>query len=180
MRITAADSKPLLSMQGWEMGELNDKDGNRQLNYDRRPEDPPFYQVGATFISPDDEHYYGLGQNQEGYLDHRGHKVECWADYQAAGGQSFCVPFLVTNKGYGLLWDNPSKTTVLPGFNEQTKRISQVGQRVRFLDDGQTYAYEKGDCQITHLHWDDAAPKLTQTGAKAWSGDVIPEVVRGR
>jgi alpha-D-xyloside xylohydrolase len=133
MTVTAADGTTLLTMQGWEMAELNDKDGDRLLNNDRRPEDLPFYRVGATFGSPDDEHYYGLGQNQEGYLDHRGHKVECWADYQSAGGPNFCVPFLVTNKGYGLLWDNPSKTTILPGFNEQTKWISQVGQRVSFF-----------------------------------------------
>lgn len=133
MTITGPDGKQLLNMEGWEMAELNDKDGDRQLNNDRRPEDPPFYRVGATFASPDDEHYYGLGQNQEGYLDHRQHKVECWADYQSAGGPNFCVPFLVTNKGYGLLWDNPSKTTILPGLNEQTKWISQVGQRVSFF-----------------------------------------------
>jgi hypothetical protein len=47
-----------------------------------------------------------------------------------------------------------------------------------YNDKGQTYAYEKGDCQITHLHWADAAQELTQTGAKAWSGEAI--VVRGR
>jgi len=39
-----------------------------------------------------------------------------------------------------------------------------------FQDDGNTYAYEKGDAQITHLHWNDAAQQLTHTGAKAWSG----------
>ena len=128
-----SDGKPLLKMLGWEMAVLNDKDGDSDLRYDRRPQDPEFYRVGATFASPDDEHYYGLGQNQEGYLDHRQHKIECWADYQSAGGPAFCVPFLVTNKGYGLLWDNPSKTTIMPGFNEQTKWISQVGQRVSFF-----------------------------------------------
>lgn len=133
LRITTEDGKPLLDMLSWEMAELNDKDGDTELAYDRRPQDPPFYRVGATFASPDDEHYYGLGENQEGYLDHRGHKIECWANYQAAGGASFCVPFLVTNKGYAVLWDNPSKTTVEPGFNEQTKWISQVGQRVSFF-----------------------------------------------
>ena len=89
--------------------------------------------VGATFASPDDEHYYGLGQNQEGFLDHRGHPVRCWADYTAPAGPSFCVPFLVTNKGYGLLWDNPSKTTIEPGFNEQTRWTSEVGDRVSFF-----------------------------------------------
>jgi alpha-D-xyloside xylohydrolase len=133
LTVSSADGKILLAMQGWEMAALNDKDGDSQLNNDRRPQDAPFYRVGATFASPDDEHYYGLGQNQEGYLDHRQHKVECWADYQSAGGPNFCVPFLVTNKGYGLLWDNPSKTTILPGLNEQTKWISQVGERVSFF-----------------------------------------------
>jgi alpha-D-xyloside xylohydrolase len=133
LTVTRADGTPLLNMLGWEMAELNGKDGDTQLNYDRRPQDPPFYRVGATFASPDDERYYGLGQNQEGYLDHRGHQVECWANYQSAGGANFCVPFLVTNKGYGLLWDNPSKTTVMPGFNQQTKWISQAGQRVSFF-----------------------------------------------
>ena len=63
--------------------------------------------MGASFHSPDDEHYYGLGENQEGYLDHRGHPIRCWNDYTAPAAPSFCVPFLVTNKGYAILWDNP-------------------------------------------------------------------------
>ncbi len=133
VKITDASGKTLLDMQGWEMAVPNNKDGNADLKYDRRPEDAPFYEVGATFVSPDDEHYYGLGQNQQGFLDQRGHKVECQADYNAVGGASFCVPFLVTNKGYGLLWDNPSKTTIAPGFHERTQWTSQVGQRVSFF-----------------------------------------------
>lgn len=133
LTVDGADGKPLLEMQSWEMAELNDKDGDKGLENDRRPGDAPFYRVGATFFSPEDEHYYGLGQNQEGYFDHRNHKIECWSDYQAAGGANWCVPFMVTNKGYGILWDNPSKTTILPAFNEQTKWISQVGQRVSFF-----------------------------------------------
>jgi alpha-glucosidase (family GH31 glycosyl hydrolase) len=38
-----------------------------------------------------------------------------------------------------------------------------------YQDDGRTYAYEKGDFQLSHLHWDDAAHKLTHSGAAAWS-----------
>lgn len=127
------DGKKLLDMQDWSMSVPNYKDGDAGILHDRRPNDPPFYQVGATFVSPEDEHYYGLGQNQEGYLDHRGHTVRCSHDYLATGGPSFCVPFVVTNYGYGLIWDNPSKTTFLPGFNEQTKWISDVGDRVSFF-----------------------------------------------
>jgi alpha-D-xyloside xylohydrolase len=128
-----AESKALLHMIGWSMSVPNHKDGNAYILHDKRPSDAPFYQVSATFFSPDDEHYYGLGQNQEGFLDHRGHRVECWHNYTATGGPSVGVPFLVTNYGYGLVWDNPSKTVVEPGFNEQTRWTSEVGDRVSFF-----------------------------------------------
>ena len=92
-----------MKMQGWQMSVPNHKDMNADILYDRRPWDAPFFQVGATFASPQDEHYYGLGQNQEGYLDRRGHAVRCAHDYNAPAGQSVCVPFVVTNKGYGIV-----------------------------------------------------------------------------
>ena len=127
------DGTTLLEMRDWMQAELNQKDGTAEIANDRRPTDDKFYTVGATFAAPDDEHYYGLGQNQEGFLDHRGHPVRCWADYEAPAAPTFCVPFLVTNKGYGLLWDNPSKTTFEGGFNGRTKWTSQVGDRVSFF-----------------------------------------------
>ncbi len=127
------EGKTLLELTGWSQSELNQKDGTANVARDRRRSDPEFYQVGATFASPDDEHYYGLGQNQEGFLDHRGHVVRCWHDYNAPAGPSVCVPFVITNKGYGLVWDNPSKTTIVPGFNEKTKWTSEVGNRVSFF-----------------------------------------------
>ena len=131
--IKTAAGATLVQMHGWQMSAPNYKDGNHDILYDRRPTDPPFFQVGATFASPKDEHYYGLGQNQEGYLDRRGHSVRCAHDYDAPSGQSVCVPFVVTNKGYGLLWDNPSRTTVSFGFNDVTRWTSDVGQRVSFF-----------------------------------------------
>jgi alpha-D-xyloside xylohydrolase len=138
--ILGADGKPLLQMKSWEMSVPNHKEGNADILYDRRPTDPPFYQVGATFVSPNDEHYYGMGQNHEGYLDRRGHAVRCAHDYNAPAGPSVCVPFVVTNKGYGLVWDNPGKTTAQFGFNEVTKWTSDVGQRVSFfVIEGKTY-----------------------------------------
>ena len=127
------EGRTLLHMLGWSQSVPNHKDGNAGILNDKRPSDEAFYQVGATFASPDDEHYYGLGQNQEGFLDHRGHTIDCWHDYTSTGGPSVCVPFLVTNKGYGLIWDNPSRTTIEPGFNEQTKWTSEVGNRVSFF-----------------------------------------------
>jgi len=130
---TTPDGKKLLEMTGWSQALPNQKDGTAEVLRDRRPSDAEFFTVGASFVSPDDEHYYGLGQSHEGFLDHRGHAVRCWQDYLATAGPSVCVPFLVTNKGYGVVWDNPSKTIIEPGFNEQTRWSSQVGDRVSFF-----------------------------------------------
>jgi alpha-D-xyloside xylohydrolase len=133
LSVERADGSPLVKMEGWQMSVPNYKDGTAGILHDRRPTDPPFYQVGASFDAPKDAHYYGLGQNQEGYLDRRGHAVRCAHDYNAPSGQSVCVPFVVTNKGYAILWDNPSATTVAFGFNDQVRWTSDVGQRVSFF-----------------------------------------------
>ncbi|HKO11538.1 MAG TPA: TIM-barrel domain-containing protein [Acidobacteriaceae bacterium] len=144
LTITDRDGKTLVNLQSWWMSVPNHKDGNAAVlnevrssinweHFDPRPTDAAYFQVGASFHSADDEHYYGLGENQQGYLDHRGHPIRCWNDYTAAAGPTFCVPFLVTNKHYAILWDNPSKTTIEPGFNEQTRWISEVGDRVSFF-----------------------------------------------
>lgn len=131
--ITMPEGKKLLELRGWSMSVANNKDGNAGILHEKRPSDEAFYQVGAIFNSPDDEHYYGLGQNQEGYLDHRGRRVECWHNYTATAAPSICVPFMVTNYGYGIVWDNPSKTVIEPGFNEETRWTSEVGDRVSFF-----------------------------------------------
>jgi alpha-D-xyloside xylohydrolase len=38
-----------------------------------------------------------------------------------------------------------------------------------YRDDGNTYNYEKGQFQLTHLHWSNATGKLTHSGSDAWS-----------
>ncbi len=133
IKVSTAEGQTLVDMTGWAMAEPNYKDGTANVLHERRPSDKPFFTVGATFVAPEDEHYYGLGQNQEGFLDLRGHTIRSWHDYNAAGGASVGVPFVVTNKGYGLAWDNPSRTTVDFGFNDQTRWSSEVGNRVSFF-----------------------------------------------
>jgi alpha-D-xyloside xylohydrolase len=131
--IRTPEGKTLVEMLGWSMTSPSDSDGNAQALNDKRPSDEAFYRVSAVFASPENEHYYGLGQNQEGFLDHRGHTVRCWHDYFAPGGESLCVPFMISSFGYGIVWDNPSRTTIEPGFNERTKWTSEVGDRVSFF-----------------------------------------------
>jgi len=131
--IWTPEGKKVLEMNGWDQAVYNHKDGTADLALDFRPTDPKSFTVGATFDSPDDEHYYGLGQNQEGFLDHRGHVVHCAHDYLAPAAPSVCVPFMVSSRGYGLLWDNPAKTTIAAGFNESTHWSSEAGNRVSYF-----------------------------------------------
>jgi len=181
--IWTPDGKQLLEMEGWDQSQYNHKDGTAPLANDFRPSDPPSYVVGATFASPDDEHYYGLGQNQEGFLDHRGHTVRCWNDYLAAAAPSTCVPLMVTNKGYGVLWDNPSKTTIEAGFNEQTKWSSEAGNRVSYFviagkDDDEIYAGYKLLTGPTHM-LPKAAYGYIQCKQRYESQDEVMAVAKG-
>jgi alpha-D-xyloside xylohydrolase len=110
----------VVKMSGWEMAP-------HTVNGEKT------FRVGATFSAPSDEHYYGLGQNQEGALDYRGRTIDCKHNYDAPAGETVCVPFLVTNKGYGIVWDNPSDTVVSPGVNGRTTWRSNVGERVSYF-----------------------------------------------
>jgi alpha-D-xyloside xylohydrolase len=91
------------------------------------------FQVAASFRSRPDEHYYGLGQNQEGKLDLRGRTIDCRTWYAAPHGQTVCIPFMMSSAGYGIVWDNPSATTVTVGVHSATTFASKVGERVSFL-----------------------------------------------
>jgi alpha-D-xyloside xylohydrolase len=131
--VTLPDGSALAEMDGWQMAELNQKDDTLKNARGIKPDDLPLYTVGASFRAADDEHYYGLGENQEGYLDHRQRPITCAANYLAPASPSYCVPFVVTNKGYGIVWDNPSSTTIYPAFDGRTKWTSTVGRRVSFF-----------------------------------------------
>lgn len=116
--VETPDGRPLLTMRHWRMAP--NKGGEAS-------------HVAAVFDAPADEHYFGLGQQQQGFLDLRDHQIKCWHDYNAIGGENVCIPFLVSSHNYGVVWDNPSRTTVNVGFNLQTSWSSEVGDRVSFF-----------------------------------------------
>jgi alpha-D-xyloside xylohydrolase len=138
VKVRKADGTDLVTMTGWEMSP-------HVVNGERT------YQAGASFSTTADEHFYGLGQNQEGILDLRGRMIDCKHHYDAPHGETVCVPFLVTNRGYGILWDNTSDTKVYPAVNGRTLWQSQVGERVSFfVITGDTYdALYAGYRQLT-------------------------------
>jgi len=63
------------------------------------------YHIQQIFDSPKDEAFYGLGGHQNSIMNYKGHDVDLWQSNMVA-----IVPFLVSNKNYGILWDNNSRT----------------------------------------------------------------------
>ena len=64
-----------------------------------------FYAIRQQFASPPDEAFYGLGQHQEGVMDYKGKDVEL-----AQHNMDIGIPFVVSSRNYGVLWDNDSIT----------------------------------------------------------------------
>ena len=58
------------------------------------------WSTTVRFDSPEDEAFYGLGQHQAGEFDHKGRREELY-QYNT----KISVPVVVSNKGYGLLFD---------------------------------------------------------------------------
>jgi alpha-D-xyloside xylohydrolase len=122
LTVQNAKGEQILNMTGWEMSP-HTVSGEKT------------YQVGASFAAPRDEHYYGMGQNQESLsgLDLRGRVLDCKHWYDAPAGETVCVPFMVSSKGYGIVWDNPSATRFTAAVHGKTAFQSNVGERVSFF-----------------------------------------------
>ena len=137
------------------------------------------FNVTETFDSPEDEHLYGLGQFQDGYLDVRGLPRRL-----TQVNTQISIPFVLSSKGYGLLWNNygltnfnmPSDSIALTkketeseavevdvtttegnqrerrenNIFEATLEISESGRYALLLDVGQTMA-RRHNLQIDSL-----------------------------
>jgi alpha-D-xyloside xylohydrolase len=65
----------------------------------------PIYQIQQVFESPNGEAFFGLGQFQNAVMNYKTHNVEL-----AQGNTVAVNPMLVSNRNYGILWDNYSLT----------------------------------------------------------------------
>src|SRR5690606_41331529 len=65
------------------------------------------YAVRQQFHRAEDEALYGLGQHQSGDVNHAGENVTL-----TTHNVFISIPFLVSTRGWGLLWNNASITRV--------------------------------------------------------------------
>ncbi|SKA37390.1 alpha-D-xyloside xylohydrolase [Chitinophaga eiseniae] len=66
----------------------------------------PYYHLTQQFEGADDDAWYGLGQHQDGVYNYKGQQVTFFQN-----NTEVAIPFLVSHKNYGILWDNYSLTT---------------------------------------------------------------------
>ena len=77
------------------------------------------WRVRQRFDSPPDEALYGLGQHQNGVFNYKNADVDLF-QYNIVAA----VPFLVSSRNYGLLWDNNSRThSAIPASGSRSRRL---------------------------------------------------------
>ncbi|MGF6846459.1 alpha-D-xyloside xylohydrolase [Chitinophaga sp. W3I9] len=64
-----------------------------------------YYAITQTFQTADGDAWYGLGQHQDGIMNYRGQQVTFFQN-----NTEVAIPFMISNKNYGILWDNYSLT----------------------------------------------------------------------
>ena len=65
------------------------------------------YSISQTFETTADDAYYGLGQHQGDQFNYKGGQVLLFQN-----NTEVAIPFLISSKNYGILWDNYSVTKV--------------------------------------------------------------------
>lgn len=80
------------------------------------------YKITLRFEGQDGEKIYGLGQRQEKQLNMKG----CCLELAQRNTQS-SIPFALSNKGYGFLWNNPAigRVTFANNLTEWTAECSE-------------------------------------------------------
>lgn len=84
------------------------------------------YAVGQSFVLDTDEFVYGLGQYEKGKMSQRNQTLKMVQD-----NRETIVPFIISNKNYGLYWDNYSPTTFVD-TQAETSFESEVGDCIDY------------------------------------------------
>lgn len=158
----------------------------------------PCLDVTAAFHSPTDEHLFGTGQFQDGYLDIRGLTRRL-----TQVNTQISIPFILSNKRYGLLWNNygltdfnPSDScltlhyTLIEGDTQTVDATSTTGNRRETRQfgyfEGTFTASEEGDYALlldvgqsmARRHWLMIDSTLVMDAANTWLPPTSSAIVR--
>lgn len=111
------------------------------------------YTLHQVFESPNDEAFYGLGQHQSDEFNYKG-KNESLYQYNT----KVSVPFVVSNKKYGILWDNYSWTKFgdprnyeeLDQFKRYDKEGIEGGLTATYINENRRESLIRKEATITY------------------------------
>jgi alpha-D-xyloside xylohydrolase len=117
------------------------------------------FHAEACFTAFDDEHIYGLGQRRHGLLDQKG----CVLELTHRNSQ-ISIPFLLSSRGYGLIWHNPAMGRVELG-RTQTRWVAESTRLIDYVvTTGDSYA----DILNRYADLTGHAPVLPEWAAGFW------------
>jgi len=110
-----ADNRPILAEQGGAIIEP------LKIKHEKNA-----FSVQQNFKLSPDEGIYGLGQHQSGYMNYRGRTVKL-----VQANTEAVTPFLISTRGWGILWDNYSKT-IFADDPDHMSLWSEVGDNLDY------------------------------------------------
>lgn len=117
------------------------------------------YELCARFEAFDDEKIFGMGQYQEKHLNKKGAVLElCHRNSQAS------VPFYVSSRGYGFLWNNPAVGTATFGTNKTEWYAKSTKKLDYFITAGDTPA----EIEENYTAATGRAPRMPEYGLGYW------------
>ncbi|MBC7875137.1 MAG: DUF4968 domain-containing protein, partial [Ferruginibacter sp.] len=141
------------------------------------------YLVRRNFETAKDDAWYGLGQHQDGLMNYKGNQVLLFQN-----NTEVAVPFLISSKNYGILWDNNSITKAgdTRPYNELSslKLFSQEGDKgwlsAIYRNDKKrpgTILMNKAESDINYEYLNDSKRLLPatfkpETGSITWEGNL--------
>lgn len=134
------------------------------------------YRLIVRFESDPKEKIFGMGQYQEPYLDLK----NCTIELAQRNSQS-TVPFYLSNKGYGFLWNNPAV-----GHVNFSKNITEwVAESTKQLDYWITVGDTPAEIEENYANVSGKVPMMPEYGLGLWQSkmryqtqDEVLEVAR--
>ncbi len=126
-------------------------------------EGKPFLAIKQGFNAGTKDAFYGLGQHQNSQMNLNGEDV-----LLAQHNMDVAIPFVVSDKNYGVLWDNNS----ISRFGD-VKPYGPMGRDLKLVDDegkagGLTARYYVGDKLVLTRHETDIAYQYLKDVAENW------------
>jgi len=122
IRFTNQNGSTLLS-ERWQTMENDNQSPLNIRGRELKPIPGGAYRAMVRFNGNEDEKFYGLGHRQEPFLNLKGCELEL-----AQRNSQVNIPFVISNLGYGYLWNNPAYgcASLVRNFTQWTAEVTNL------------------------------------------------------